>query len=254
MLKRNIAGLVLLAVASGCASSTLYEGIQISAVSDPKVNVKGLRTYEWAIGASIMRDTTAAWQAPDFDVNDEFGFLIEKELRDRGMRPVNKNPDVYVGFLIVANVEQAKLVRDKAGDLNLENDSAGALIIELMDPVAQAGVARRGRGASARRHHGRAAPPAICSCGPPGAREAAAMTRRSMRREGGRPSPTGSSGAALAALTLAFAVGCGGLVGGAAQFVVGPLPGVPAELQPDRPDVRLVVGQRDGLPHQAGRL
>lgn len=35
-----------------------------------------------------------------------------------------------------------------------------------------------------------------------------------MRREGGRPSPTGSSGAALAALTLAFAVGCGGLVGG----------------------------------------
>ena len=131
---RNIGVLVLLAAVSGCASSKLYEGIQTSAVSDPKVNVKAVRTYEWAIGASIMRDTTAAWQAPDFDVNDEFGFLLEKELRDKGLRPVNKNPDVYVAFLIVANVEQAKLVRDKAGDLNLENDSAGALIIELMDP------------------------------------------------------------------------------------------------------------------------
>ncbi len=131
---RKIALLVLLAAVSGCTSSTLYEGIETSAVADPKVNVKGLRTFEWAIGASIMRDTTAAWQAPDFDVNDELGFLIEKELRAKGMRPVNKNPDVYVAFLIVANVEQAKLVRDKAGDLNLENDSAGALIVELMDP------------------------------------------------------------------------------------------------------------------------
>lgn len=133
---RKIGLLALLALAPGCASSTLYEGIQTSAVADPKTNLKAVHTYEWAIGASIMRDTTASWQAPNFDVNDELGFLIEKELRDKGLRPVNKEPDVYVAFLIVANVEQAKLVRDKAGDLNLENDSAGALVIELMDPTS----------------------------------------------------------------------------------------------------------------------
>lgn len=131
---RKIALLSLLAVATGCATSTIHEGLKVSAVADPKMNVKAYQTYQWAIGASVMRDTTAAWQAPDFDVNDELGFLIEKELRAKGMRPVNKNPDVYVAFLIVANVEQAKLVRDKAGDLSLENDSAGALIVELMDP------------------------------------------------------------------------------------------------------------------------
>lgn len=135
-LRKALGLMAVLAVASGCATSTLYDGIQISAVADPKVDLKSVRTYEWAIGASIMRDTTASWQAPNFDVNDEFGFLIEKELRDKGLRPVNKDPDVYVAFLIVANVEQAKLVRDKAGDLNLENDSAGALVVELMDPAS----------------------------------------------------------------------------------------------------------------------
>jgi hypothetical protein len=134
---RRLAFLLAVAVSTGCAASKqpdLYEGIKAESVSDPKVNLKALHTFAWAVGVAAVRDPSGTWQAPDFDVPAEIEYQIETGLRDKGLVPVKANPDVYVSYVILANVEDAKLTREKSGDLVLENASVGALVVELAEP------------------------------------------------------------------------------------------------------------------------
>ena len=125
----------LLAVALGACASVGAD-IKAEAVVDAKANLKGYKTYAWLASMGVVKDPKGTWKPLGFDVDAELRFMIDKELRGRGMTPVEQTPDALVVYLVLASTDaQPQNIKQWFGkDADLANKEAGALIIGIADP------------------------------------------------------------------------------------------------------------------------
>ena len=84
---------------SSCAP-TPTKDIVVDVQADPKANLNGYKTYAWFGAAAIVSDRYGQWEPPAFDADAEIKYLIDRELRKRGMSQSSPlvNPDVIVAF------------------------------------------------------------------------------------------------------------------------------------------------------------
>ena len=119
--------------ASGCAN-TMTSDIEIESDVDPKVDFTGYETYSWLGSAAILYDPEGRWEPPDFDLDSEIVFLIDRELRDRGMTEDSVSPDLFVVYAAGINMEMMKSeVDEESHETFLENVPTGALTLMFVD-------------------------------------------------------------------------------------------------------------------------
>ena len=117
----------------GCASSVTKD-IMVDAEADPKIDFKGYTTYAWLGSAAIIYDPDGKWEPPQFDADAEIKFLIDGELRKRGMSEDSVNPDMIVAFAAGIDMASMEIDIDSKSDLVvLENVPMGALTVILVD-------------------------------------------------------------------------------------------------------------------------
>ncbi len=129
----------------GCASVPTKD-IRVETQADPKTNFGGYKTYAWLGSAAVVNDPYGQWKIPSFDAVAEIKYLIDRELRKRGMSESYVNPDLIVVFAAGVDMETLKLKVDPATKIDvLTNAPTGGLIVALVDSrsgfVNWAGVA-----------------------------------------------------------------------------------------------------------------
>ena len=118
---------------AGCASFPKKD-IQIDTQSDPKVNFSGYKSYAWVGTAAILNDPYGQWELPNFDADAEITFLIDRELRKRGMSENSSDPDLLIAYAAGIDMEALKLKIDPETSINiLENVPQGGLVLLFVD-------------------------------------------------------------------------------------------------------------------------
>ena len=129
----------------GCASVSTKD-IEIDAQVDPKTNFSGYKTYAWLGSAAILNDPYCQWEPPAFDADAEIKYLVDRELRKRGMLQNSVDPDLIVAFAAGINMDALELKVDSESQMEtLKNVPRGGLVIALVDSesgfVIWAGIA-----------------------------------------------------------------------------------------------------------------
>jgi len=110
------------------------DDIQIRAEVDSRVNFSGYKTYAWLGSAAILNDPNGQWEPPSFDADSEIKFLIDRELRKRGMNESNAQPDMIIAFALGVDMDSLELKVDRETKIEmLENVPKGALIVVAVD-------------------------------------------------------------------------------------------------------------------------
>ena len=125
---------------AGCATAVTKD-IQIEAEADPKANFKGYKSYAWLGSAAIVFDSVGQWEPPQFDADAEIVFLIDRELRKRGMVENSANPDMFVAFAAGIDMDSLQIKVDPKSEIaTLENVPQGALVIVLVDAQTEVAI------------------------------------------------------------------------------------------------------------------
>ena len=135
MKKHLIALITAVLLVSGCASSVTSD-IKVEAEADPTIKFSGYKTYAWLGSASIVYDPNGKWEPPEFDADSEIKFLIDGELRKRGMSEDSANPSLVVVF--AAGIDMAAMREEVDPNSNisaLQNVPQGALTVVLIDSL-----------------------------------------------------------------------------------------------------------------------
>jgi len=120
-------------LASACSKAPTSD-IKTQVAADETVKFAGYKTYSWFAGVGMVRDDTGKWDDGDLDITAELKFLIDRNLRDRGLNEAPGEPDLFIGFLVVADVNQLKEITDRGGKVTaIEGVGESALVIELID-------------------------------------------------------------------------------------------------------------------------
>ena len=118
---------------AACATVDTQD-INVGAEADPKVKFSGYKTYTWLGSARIVYDPVGKWEPPEFDADAEIKFLIDRELRKRGMTETKSSPDVIVLFAAGIDMEALQLKENpETKGMILKKIPQGALIIALID-------------------------------------------------------------------------------------------------------------------------
>ena len=126
-------GFLTLAFFLGCASVSTKD-IKIDAQSDPKANFSGYKTYAWLGAAAIVNDPYGQWEPPQFDADAEIKFLIDREMRKRGMTEDTVNPDLIVAFAAGIDMEALGIKTDPNSQSDmLKKVPQGGLAVVLAD-------------------------------------------------------------------------------------------------------------------------
>jgi hypothetical protein len=118
---------------AGC-SSTPTKDIAVEAQADPKANFGGYKTYAWLGSAAILNDAYGQWEPPAFDADAEVRYLIDRELRKRGMLQNSVDPDLTVAFAAGIDMDALDLKVDPKTKIDvLANVPQGGLLVLLVD-------------------------------------------------------------------------------------------------------------------------
>lgn len=129
--------LLMITYLAGC-SNVPVDDITIESEADSKVNFSGYKTYAWLGAAGILHDPQGQWEPPKFDADAEITFLIDKELRKRGMTEVNENPDMLVAYALGVDMAALKVKEDPSTNMHsLEQVPHGGLVVVLIDPETE---------------------------------------------------------------------------------------------------------------------
>jgi len=119
---------------SGCATFPTSD-IEIETAVDTKVNIAGYERYGWLAAAGSLRDPEGKWEPPGFDADKEIMFLVDRELRKRGMTETTRNPDLLVAYVLGVDMSALELKEDPETKLyDVENIPGGGLLLVLIDP------------------------------------------------------------------------------------------------------------------------
>jgi hypothetical protein len=138
MIKNRLLSLfTILLFVSGCATSVTKD-ISVDTAADPKTNFSAYKSYTWLGSATIVYDDAGKWEPPNFDADAEIKFLIDRELRKRGMVENAMNPDAIVVFAAGVDMDLMQYKVDPQSDIDLlENVPMGALAVMLVDADTQ---------------------------------------------------------------------------------------------------------------------
>jgi len=132
MNKKLFTVLAVLSLVAGCASVT--KDIVIETDADPKTNFAGYSSYTWLGSAAIVYDPEGKWEPPQFDADAEVRFLIDRELRARGMTESSANPDLIVAYAAGIDMASMDIKVDPESKIEaLTNVPVGALTLVLVD-------------------------------------------------------------------------------------------------------------------------
>ncbi len=121
---------------SACASTKLTSDIDVDAQAAPGVDVNKFKSYAWIATAQILNDPQGRWEPPDFDADAEIRFLIDREMRKRGVSQVDRNPDMLVAYIAGVDMAALELRHDPKQDMDvLENSPKGALAVIFISPI-----------------------------------------------------------------------------------------------------------------------
>lgn len=134
MKKFSLAAVLMLGfLVAGCASFP-KDDIEIETEADPTVNFSGYKTYAILGSAEIINDPEGKWEPTGLDADAEIEFLINRELRKRGMTVTRTNPDMLIAYALGVDMAMLKFKEDPEKKVSvLENVPQGALVIALMD-------------------------------------------------------------------------------------------------------------------------
>ena len=136
-----------------CAKAPTSD-IKTAAAVDETIKFSGYQTYGWFAGIGVLKDDSGRWDNGDVDIAAELKFKIDKAMRERGLNESSANPQLLIGFLIAANLDQLKEISDRGGKVSsVEGVGKSALVVELVDAStkhtvwvgAAAGDAQTGR-------------------------------------------------------------------------------------------------------------
>lgn len=116
----------------GCASVT--KDIEIDSTVDPTIKFSGYKSYGWLAEISGLNDPEGVWQSPKMNIAEDIRYLIDRELRKRGIYSYAENPDLFVAFFMGVDMEALELKVDPntKEDILAEVPSA-ALAVALID-------------------------------------------------------------------------------------------------------------------------
>jgi hypothetical protein len=133
MNRSHVLSLLSVMLFAGCASVPTKD-IAVAAQADPKANFSGYKTYTWLGAAAILNDAHGQWEPPAFDADAEIKYLIDRELRERGMLESSAAPDVIVAFAAGINMDALELKMDPNTKMEaLAQVPRGGLVIALVD-------------------------------------------------------------------------------------------------------------------------
>jgi hypothetical protein len=119
---------------TGC-SSVPTKDIYIETETNPKANLDAYKTYSWLAAAAILNDPQGLWEPPAFDADTEIKFLIDRELREKGIMHNSANPDMLVAFAIGVDMAALEIKTDPKTDMTvLEDAPTGGLLLIFIDP------------------------------------------------------------------------------------------------------------------------
>jgi hypothetical protein len=122
---------------SGCATVPTSD-IVIETAVDKKVNIGAYVSYGWLASAGILKDPEGQWEPPGFDADKEIRFLVNRELRKRGITEVSRNPDFLVAYVLGVDMTALKLKENPETKIyEIKNIPKGALVLILIDPETQ---------------------------------------------------------------------------------------------------------------------
>jgi len=117
---------------SSCA--TLTDDIVVETHANPDVNYHAYKTYAWAGSAQIIFDPVGQWEQPTLDTDKEVKFVINRELRERGLVQVTSHPDLLVAFAAGIDTSILELKDNPNSDKKIvTNVPKAALLIALVD-------------------------------------------------------------------------------------------------------------------------
>lgn len=118
---------------SACTTAPTKD-IQVDAEADPKASFSGFKTYAWLASAQIVFDPEGQWEPRNVDIDAEVQFMINNELRKRGIAEVNTDPDMMVAYAAGVDMTTLGLKENpETGEKLLENIPGAALVIALID-------------------------------------------------------------------------------------------------------------------------
>ena len=121
---------------SGCASTTLTKDIDVDAQAAPGVDINKFKSYAWIATAQILNDPQGQWEPRAFDADAEIQFLIDRELRKRGVTQVDRDPDMLVAYIAGVDMTALELKNDPKQDMAvLQNNPKGALAVLFISPI-----------------------------------------------------------------------------------------------------------------------
>jgi len=131
--------IVIMLLVTGCATAVTRD-IRVEAEADPKANFKSYASYTWLGSAAVVYDSAGKWEPPQLDADAEIKFLIDRELRKRGMVEDSVSPDMVVAYAAGIDMDTLRIKVDPKSNIGtLENVPQGALTVVLVD--AETGVA-----------------------------------------------------------------------------------------------------------------
>ena len=123
----------MLLLLSGCASVT--SDIKVGHESAPGATIaNNYKTYDWLGSFSLLNDPNNTWQPPDVNIAGDIKFLIDRELRKKGIQRANDTPDLTVTFLVGVDMENQILKLDPDTKIELKKKiPKAALVVALME-------------------------------------------------------------------------------------------------------------------------
>lgn len=122
----------LLLLLTGCASNV--KDIRVETEANPAVKFSDYKSYTWLGDIKALRDKEGKWQPPKMNITEDIKFLIDRELRKRGLYNYSEDADLAVVFFIGVDMENMNLKTDPNTKQEiLENMPAAALVVALVD-------------------------------------------------------------------------------------------------------------------------
>lgn len=133
MKKLYTSGLVIvLLLMTGCASVT--KDIIIDTETSPLAEFDSYKTYAWMGKMAVLRDPDKKWQPPNMNISGDIKYLVDRELRRKGVYNALTKPDLGVVFFVGVDMEAMKLKVDPETNADiLKNVPKAALVVALID-------------------------------------------------------------------------------------------------------------------------
>ena len=118
--------------ASGC--STAFKDIEVETDTNADLAVASFGSYAWGGAAAMVRDPDNEWAPSDLDIGAEIVFLVNRELRAKGLTEVAQSPDLLVIYAVGVDMMALDIVTEDGEFERFEETPKGGVMIVLVEP------------------------------------------------------------------------------------------------------------------------